>query len=209
MSVSTCAPTSATSRSCCGFWRTTTNPASPLASASKPRWPRPWPSPPCPVEPCGTKDSSRADASARRSSCRGGPTSSRTTTLADWYRRLLTTVTERDIKQGRWQLLESTGWPDNPSCDNLLAWSWSGGDAGHVVVVNFSAHPAQARIHLDLDGGSAAADLRFTDLLTAGVYLRDGSEIAELGLYVELQPWESYLFALDRLSVRPDVVVTH
>ena len=69
--------------------------------------------------------------------------------LAAWYRRLLTTVSDRDVKRGRWQLLEATGWPDNQSCDNLLAWSWSGDDARHVVVVNFSAHPAQARIHLD------------------------------------------------------------
>ena len=27
--------------------------------------------------------------------------------------------------RGRWQLLEATGWPDNQSCRNLLAWSWS------------------------------------------------------------------------------------
>ena len=33
----------------------------------------------CPVQRCGTKDSSRADASGHRSSCRGGRTSRRTT----------------------------------------------------------------------------------------------------------------------------------
>ena len=49
--------------------------------------------------------------------------------LAAWYRRLLATVSDRDVRRGRWQLLETTGWPDNQSCDNLLAWSWSGGDA--------------------------------------------------------------------------------
>ena len=68
-------------------------------------------------------------------------------------RRLVSTTADdgrrRDVKRGRWQLLETTGWPDNQSCDNVLAWSWSGGDAGHLVVVNFSAQPAQARIHLD------------------------------------------------------------
>ena len=69
--------------------------------------------------------------------------------LAAWYGRLLATVAERDVRSGRWHLLEATGWPDNQSCDNVLAWSWSGGDARHVVVVNFSAQPAQARIHLD------------------------------------------------------------
>ena len=124
--------------------------------------------------------------------------------LADWYGRLLTTITDRDVRRGRWQLLEATGWPDNQSCDNLLAWSWSGDDAAHLVVVNFSAHPAQARIHLGVEGDPPAGGFRFTELLRDVVYLRDGSEIAELGLYVELQPWESDLFAI----ARPDVVVS-
>ena len=68
-----------------------------------------------------------------------------------------------------------------------------------MVVINFSAQPAQARIHLDADGDPPAGSFRFADLLTAGVYLRDGAEVADLGLYVDLQPWESYLFAVDRV----------
>ena len=127
--------------------------------------------------------------------------------LAAWYRRLLTTISGEDVKRGRWQLLEATGWPDNQSCDNLLAWSWSGDDARHLVVVNFSAHAAQARIHLDAGDDPPTGDIRFADLLTGGSYLRDASEIADLGLYVDLQPWESYLFAVDRVSLRPDAPV--
>jgi len=129
--------------------------------------------------------------------------------LAAWYGRLLATVNDRDVRSGRWRLLEATGWPDNHSCENVLAWFWSGGDAGHVVVVNFSAHAAQARIHLDVDGNPPAGNLRFTDLLTAGVYLRDGAEIADHGLYVELQPWESYLFAVDRVPSDQRNLVSH
>jgi hypothetical protein len=119
--------------------------------------------------------------------------------LAAWYDRLLAAVGERAVRRGRWSLLEATGWPDNQSCDNVLAWCWSGGDVGHLVVINFSAHPAQARIHLNEAGDPAAKNLRFTDLLTASVYLRDGAEVADLGLYVDLKPWESYLFAMDRV----------
>jgi hypothetical protein len=128
--------------------------------------------------------------------------------LATWYERLLATVSYRDVKCGRWQLLETTGWPDNQSCDNVLAWSWSGGDAGHVVVVNLSAQPAQARIHLDADGEPPAGNLRFADLLAGGVYFRDRSEVADLGLYVDLQPWESYLLAVDRVPLRPEAPVS-
>jgi len=129
--------------------------------------------------------------------------------LAAWYGRLLATVAERNVRSGRWYLLEATGWHDNQSCVNVLAWSWSGGDARHVVVINFSAQPAQARIHLDADGNPATANFRFTDLLTSGVYLRDGGEIADLGLYVELQPWESYLLAVDRVPSDQGTLVSH
>ena len=129
--------------------------------------------------------------------------------LAAWYQRLLATVGERAVRRGRWDLLEATGWPDNQSCDNVLAWSWSGGDVGHLIVINFSAQPAQARIHLDADGDPAAKDFRFTDLLTATVYLRDGSEIADLGLYVELEPWESYLFAVSHVPSDQGNPVSH
>src|SRR6185312_7581439 len=60
--------------------------------------------------------------------------------LAGWYRRLLARVASHRVRSGDWQLLECGGWPDNDSCRHLLAWSWSGADAGrHLVVVNFSA----------------------------------------------------------------------
>ena len=124
--------------------------------------------------------------------------------LAAWYRRLLTAVRGSDVRRGRWHLLEATGWPDNQSCDNLLAWSWSDETARHVVVVNLSAHPAQARIHLDAGSDRPVEGFRFADLLTGDSYLRDAAEVAGLGLYVELQPWESYLFAMDRVPLQPE-----
>ena len=111
------------------------------------------------------------------------------------------------VRRGRWRLLEATGWPDNQSCRNLLAWSWSGDGARHLVVVNFSAQSAQARIRLDTGDDPPTGDVRFADLLTDGSYLRDASEIADLGLYVDLQPWESYLFAVDRVFLRPGAPV--
>ena len=129
--------------------------------------------------------------------------------LAAWYRRLLTTVSTRDVKGGHWQLLETTGWPDNQSCQNVLAWSWSEGDDTHMVVVNFSAHPAQARVRLDRGGDPPAGALRFDDLLTGGAFLRDGFEVADLGLYVELQAWEAYLFAVERVPHQLGSMVSH
>jgi hypothetical protein len=89
------------------------------------------------------------------------------------------------------------GWPDNDSCRNLLAWSWSGVGAGrHLVVVNFSAEPAQGRI------GLGGADLRgrgwtLTDLLDDRVFGRNGDELADHGLFVDLPPWGCHLLAVE------------
>jgi Alpha amylase, catalytic domain len=116
--------------------------------------------------------------------------------LADWYRRLLA-VPGRGVRSGTWRLLGATGWPDNQSCRNLLAWSWDGDGSGHrhVVVINFSGQPAQGRVPLkwaDLPG----RNWHLTDLLAGEVFERDGGELAAPGLYVSLGPWEFHLLAV-------------
>jgi hypothetical protein len=117
--------------------------------------------------------------------------------LAGWYRRLLAAVDSHQVRTGAWRLLEPGGWPDNQSCANLAAWSWAGDGGGdrHLVVVNLSGRPAQARIPLDwpdLPGRS----WRLTDLLGPGVFERDGGELASPGLFVDLGPWQFHLLAL-------------
>ncbi|HEX3515028.1 MAG TPA: alpha-amylase family glycosyl hydrolase [Trebonia sp.] len=117
------------------------------------------------------------------------------TELAGWYRRLLVTVAGHGVRAGTWQLLEADGWPDNQSCQNLLAWTWSGADdARHVVVVNLSGQPAQGRIPLgwpNLPG----RDWRLEDLLSGAVFARDGGELAGPGLFVDLEPWQYHVLS--------------
>ncbi|HEY6278299.1 MAG TPA: alpha-amylase family glycosyl hydrolase [Streptosporangiaceae bacterium] len=121
--------------------------------------------------------------------------------MAGWYQRLLATVAGHRVRTGGWRLLEATGWPDNQSCQHLLAWSWDSGDGNgdgrdrHLVVVNFSGQPAQGRIPLgwpDLPGRG----WRLTDLLAGTVFERDGDEMAGPGLFVALDPWRFHLLAL-------------
>ena len=117
--------------------------------------------------------------------------------LAGWYRRLLTVVASHRVRAGAWQLLEVVGWPDNDSCRNLLAWSWSAADGAgrHLVVVNFSAEPAEGEV------GLGWTDLRgrgwtLTDLLDDRVFERSGDELADQGLFVALPPWGCHLLAV-------------
>jgi hypothetical protein len=117
--------------------------------------------------------------------------------LANWYRALLAAVAGHQVRAGQWGLLEATGWPDNQSCRNLVAWSWTAapGASRHVVVVNLSGLPAQARIGLDwpdLPGRSWP----LTDILSQATFERDGAELAGPGLFVDLGPWQYHLLAL-------------
>jgi Alpha amylase, catalytic domain len=121
--------------------------------------------------------------------------------LAAWYRHLLFTVADHRVRTGFWQLLDVTGWADNQSCANLIAWSWTPGDDDsdsdhrHLVVVNLSETPSQGQVPLpwqDLPGRR----WRFRDLLSGEDFTRDGGQLADPGLYVELDPGQGYLFAM-------------
>ena len=124
--------------------------------------------------------------------------------LANWYRGLLATVAGHRVRRGSWRLLAATGWPDNQSCRNLLAWSWDGGDRGerHVVVVNLSAGPAQGRVPFpwpDL----AEQDWYLTDLMAERVFERNGAGLASPGLFVDLGPWQYHLFSVRGRAAGP------
>ncbi|MDH6212828.1 alpha-amylase family glycosyl hydrolase [Streptomyces pseudovenezuelae] len=103
--------------------------------------------------------------------------------LREFYGRLLPAAF--DVRVGDWSLLTCTGWPDNDTHRNLLAWSWTGPDTRHVVVVNDSDAPAQGRVPLpwyDLQDRTC----HLTDLLSAQSFDRDGTELLSSGLYVDL-----------------------
>ena len=103
--------------------------------------------------------------------------------LREFYGRLLPAAA--DVRVGDWGLLTCTGWPDNDTHRNLLAWSWTGPDARHVVVVNDSDAPAQGRVPLPWPDLRDRA-CRLTDLLSGQSFDRDGTELLTSGLYVDL-----------------------
>jgi hypothetical protein len=118
------------------------------------------------------------------------------TELGGWYRRLIATVREHEVRAGAWRLIDPVGWPDNPSAEHVLAWSWSGDRNRYLVLVNLAAEPAQARIPFDWSD-LAGRPVRLTDLLEPGALVRDGDELATQGLYVDLAPWQAQLFVID------------
>lgn len=116
-------------------------------------------------------------------------------TLHLFYQKLLAFIRRPALRDGGWRLCDVSGWPDNRSHENILAWQWSGGNDPCLVVVNYSDHPAQGRVWmpgLDRDAGM----WRLSDAATGAVYEREGGEIRQAGLYVDLPAWGFHLFEM-------------
>lgn len=115
--------------------------------------------------------------------------------LDAFYERLLK-ETDRDVfRNGAWRLCERSGWPDNQSCLNLLAWCWVKEDERFLIVVNFSAGSSQGRVHLPWDE-LRGKTWRLNDVLTGESYDRSGDEMRDSGLYVDLKSWKYHLFQM-------------
>jgi hypothetical protein len=86
-----------------------------------------------------------------------------------------------------------TGWPDNASFQNLVAWSWMHDDERYLIAVNLSDCPVQAQVQVQwADAGGTKWHL--IDLLSGVTYERDGDGMRSPGLYVELTPWNYHFF---------------
>ena len=117
--------------------------------------------------------------------------------LRAFYGRLLRAVADSDLRSGDWRLCACEGWPDNDSHRRLVAWCWASGAAPrgrHLVVVNLSDAPAQARVRLPWDDLAGRA-WTLTDRLGGQRFDRDGGAMAGDGLFVELDGWASHFLA--------------
>jgi hypothetical protein len=117
--------------------------------------------------------------------------------LRRFHRDLVAAVASSGLRAGQWRALDCTGWPDNPSYQQIVAWCWRDGDRRHVVVVNLSAAAAQARVLLpwpDLRGRS----WRLLPVVAGEPFERAGDEMVDPGLFVSLEPWGWHVLAFDR-----------
>lgn len=115
--------------------------------------------------------------------------------LLGFYQRLLAAVDTPALREGEWRLCERTGWSDNQSWMNVVAWCWRTGEERCVVVVNLSDARSQARVQVPWDdlGGRT---WRLADPLSGRVYKRRGDEMRDPGLYVDLDGWGFHLLVL-------------
>jgi 1,4-alpha-glucan branching enzyme len=129
-----------------------------------------------------------------------GPEESIDGELDHFYAQLLQ-AEDRNHMRGEWRLCEVTGWEDNQSCHNLLAWTWEDGDDRTLVVVNYAETPSQGIVHFGWPG-LGSGDWRMYDRLSGQVFEREGRQMQDEGLYVELPAWGSHLLEATALRVQ-------
>jgi hypothetical protein len=108
--------------------------------------------------------------------------------LALFYRGLLTAIHDDLFHEGEWTLCDRGGWPDNQSFHDIVAWTWRDHDHRTLIVVNLSAHRSQAMVHLPWDD-LRGQTWRLVETLAWECYVRDGEDLANAGLFVDLDAW--------------------
>ncbi|MCJ7825507.1 MAG: alpha-amylase family glycosyl hydrolase [Anaerolineales bacterium] len=115
-----------------------------------------------------------------------------------FYEALLAVLRNPIVQNGSWQSLACLpAWDGNGSWDAFVAHSWRGSDGERMLIaVNYAPYPSQCYIPLpfpEIQNRSVQLD----DLLCSACYTRDGSELLERGLYLDMDPWSYHIFTLE------------
>lgn len=121
--------------------------------------------------------------------------------LAKFYDRLLAVLRRREVREGRWRLLNCVpAWDGNGTSENFVAFAWEGAEGKRLVAaVNYAEGRGQCYVRLpfpDLPAG----DWRLTDLLGEAVYDRADGDLHARGLYLDVPGWHAHVFSLDRIG---------
>ncbi len=117
--------------------------------------------------------------------------------LKDFYTTLFKAINNTAFRDGDWHICEISGWPDNNSYTNLISWCWREGDHRWLIVVNLSNIDVQGRVHIPWNDISGQEWL-LKDIFSKEEYKRNGKEIHDKGLFVNLKEWGFHLFKFQR-----------
>jgi len=118
--------------------------------------------------------------------------------LAAFYGRLLKELNHDVFRNGQWRLCELSGWPDNQSWRNILAWCWVKDEERYLIVINFSGETVQALVRVLWDE-LRGKTWRLNDVLSGETFARGGDEMRDSGLYVDLGSWKCHFFYVNPL----------
>jgi glycosidase len=114
-----------------------------------------------------------------------------------FYGRLLQVLKTGAFRSGAWSPIQpQPAWADNRTSEDFVAYAWAGENGSHyVVVVNYAANQGQCRLRLPFPEFRGRR-VHLTDMMGPEVYNRDGTELADPGLYIDHSPWHFNVFEL-------------
>lgn len=117
--------------------------------------------------------------------------------LAEFYDRLLAILRQPTVRDGQWQLLESTpGWDGNWTHDCCLVFGWQGPE-GEALVVAVNYAPNQSQCHVRLPFPELAGKKwQLQDQLRPVSYEWNGDDLQGRGLYLDLAPWQACVYRI-------------
>lgn len=117
--------------------------------------------------------------------------------LGGFYEKLLAALGDDTMRRGKWKPVEpkavATGdW----SFEQIVIHCWEGDRSGsRVIAANFGLEQARCFAPLDLTG-LRGSRVMLRDLLSGDTVERDGSELCDPGLFLDLAPYQGHLFAV-------------
>jgi hypothetical protein len=121
--------------------------------------------------------------------------------IQEFYDHLLAVLRKPVLKSGGWQWLTPLpAWDGNGSWDAFIAHSWQGPNGEWMLVaVNYALHPSQCYVRLPFPELQNCT-VRLEDSLSSASYIREGNDLLERGLYLDLGPWSYHIFTLEYIS---------
>ncbi len=118
--------------------------------------------------------------------------------LKAFYLKLLAETRGSVYQDGDWVMFTITAGKDNGTQDNLIAYGWKAGDEHRLVVINMSGTQSQGHVQMSAWPEIGQSNWHMQDVMNGDDYIRAGDTMGQVGLYVDLKPYQSHLFHMAR-----------
>jgi hypothetical protein len=118
--------------------------------------------------------------------------------LKAFYLQLLQETRAPIYQHGEWAQCKIAPGKENKTHLNLIAYGWRSGDEHRLIVVNLTAEQSQAHINLSAWPEVGTGNWNLFDFVNGDRYLREGDLLENVGLYVDLGPYQAHLFRFER-----------
>jgi hypothetical protein len=127
-----------------------------------------------------------------------GPIEEDKTDITIFYDNLLKAIPGREFNESSWDFCEvSPIEPGDSSYNNIISYIWKNNSDILMIVVNYSLIRSKAHIKIN-SFNYEPGDWIFEDLLAHKKYVYQSKNLNEYGLFVELSPWQSHIFKIEK-----------